>query len=95
MSHMPKVNALTKYEVILNDDINCPYSEITKSLKLIFNYSETEAGLLAIRAHDGGSVLLETIHGEKKSLREEQLKRWSQSLGNHSLPITFKLFQGK
>jgi ATP-dependent Clp protease adapter protein ClpS len=87
---MPKVDKLPMFKVILSNDDECPYSEITQALKLIFNYTESEAGEIAIEVHsDKAQKVLETIHGEKMALRQEQLKAWEKKSGN-SLPITFK-----
>ena len=87
---MPKVDKLPMFKVILSNDDECPYSEITQALKLIFNYPEIEAGEIAIDIHtDKTPKVLEIIHGEKMALRQEQLRAWEKKSGN-SLPITFK-----
>ena len=91
MSIMPKVNKLPMFKVIISNDDDCPYSEITQALKIIFNFSESEAGEIAIDLHtEKTSKVLETIHGEKMSLRQEQIKAWERKTGR-GLPITFKL----
>ena len=89
MSDPPKINALTKYRVFLENDDTCPYSEITKALNLIFIMSDSEAGFLAIAAGNGKETVIEVIHKEKMALREEQLQRW-QEKGGTKLPIKFK-----
>ena len=89
MSEHFKVNALPKYQIILENDNDCPYSEITKALKLIFNLTEAEAGFAAIAASQGKEEVIEVVHHEKKALREEQLHRW-QEKGGSKLPIKFK-----
>jgi len=89
MSEHFKVNALTKFQVILEDDSECPYSEITKALKLIFNMTEADAGFAAIAAGNGKESIIEVVHNEKKALREEQLQKW-QEKGGYKLPIKFK-----
>jgi len=87
---MPKVDKLPMFKVILNNDDECPYSEITQALKLIFNYSVSEAGEIAIDLHtEKTPKVLEIVHGEKMSLRQEQIKAWERKTGN-GLPITFK-----
>lgn len=89
MSEPSKVNALTKFQVILEDDSECPYSEVTKALKLIFNMSDADAGFTAIAAGQGKEAIIEVIHREKMGLREEQLQKWEEK-GGSKLPIKFK-----
>ena len=87
---MPKVDKLPMFKVILSNDEDCPYSEITQALKLIFNYTESEAGEVAIDIHTEKSPrVLETVHMEKMALRQEQIRVWEKKNGN-KLPITFK-----
>jgi ATP-dependent Clp protease adapter protein ClpS len=80
---------LKHYSVVLNNDDDCPYSEITKALKVIFNMTEAEAGEVAIHVHSKGRKVIERIHSEKRELREEQIRTW-YTKGNHKLPITFE-----
>jgi ATP-dependent Clp protease adapter protein ClpS len=84
-----KVDKLKQFEVILRNDDDCAYSDITKALKLIFNLSENDAGCMAIEANTGAEVVIETIHCEKKELRESQIRTWNEK-GESKLPIIFK-----
>jgi ATP-dependent Clp protease adapter protein ClpS len=83
------IKALPKFQIVLNNDEECPYSDVVSALKLIFNLSESEAGILAIDAHTKGKVLLEVVHQEKLELREQQIGAWNER-GGHKLPITIK-----
>jgi ATP-dependent Clp protease adapter protein ClpS len=85
-----RVNELRKYQILLENDDGCPYSEVTKALKLIFNMTEAEAGFAAISAGRGKETIIEVVHNEKLSLRKEQIKKWEEK-GGSTLPIKFKI----
>jgi ATP-dependent Clp protease adapter protein ClpS len=80
---------LQQFQVILTNDDECTYSNITKALKIIFMLTDSQAGFMAIEANSGNEVVIETIHKEKKELREYQLKTWNEK-GECKLPIFFK-----
>jgi ATP-dependent Clp protease adapter protein ClpS len=86
---MHKVKSLPLWDLVLYNDDEVQYSEITKALKIIFGLTISECGFIAMEAHTKGKVVIETIHNEKLSLRKEQIQRFNVDSGIE-LPIKYE-----